>query len=54
MEITLTDAQYEELRALLQAYRHAKDIANSDAGEIVANSAKVEWVTNEIKFTISG
>jgi len=52
MEIVLTLVQFEVLKRLLPI---AKEAINRGAasGEALANSDKVQWEANEVKFTIS-
>ena len=53
MLITLTDAQFDELRVLVDAISAAKTITNTSSGEVVSGTTKVEWETNEVKFTVT-
>ncbi|KKL47575.1 hypothetical protein LCGC14_2334160 [marine sediment metagenome] len=53
MEITLTDAQFTVLKTLLDTAVNAQSHNSSAAGEVIIGADKIEWATDEVKFTIT-
>ncbi len=52
MEITLTPAQWEELKVLAHALTNVQN-QGSASGEMTIDSTKVEYTADEVKFTVS-
>jgi len=53
MEITLTAAQYEEMRALTSSMATARIQRPSSIGEFQIDDTKIEWDSEQVKFTLS-
>ena len=51
-ELTLTPAQFEELRAQCDAIKHARDLGVLE-GELKNTVVESEWTENEIGITIT-
>ena len=52
MEITVTPTQSDELKILIHALTNVQN-QGSTSGEVTIGSTKVEYDTDEVKFTIS-
>jgi hypothetical protein len=53
MEITLTAAQYAEMETLAALMAIAKVQRPSSTGELNIDETKIEWASEEVKFTLS-
>lgn len=53
MVITLTPAQYEELKVLMVALQNPISQAGTTSVELQVNDSKVEYNSSEVKFTLA-
>lgn len=53
MEIVLTVAQYEELQNLVLASQDVLSQASTTSFEVQVNGTKIEYGSEEVKFTLS-
>jgi hypothetical protein len=53
MEITLTTAQYAEMETLASLMAMARVQRASSTGELHIDETKIEWDSNEVKFTLT-
>ncbi len=54
MEITLTKAQFDELQNLILASQAVQSQASTTSFDMQLNGTKIEYASDEVKFTLTG